>query len=813
MENLRRMLMAQDGGGASSPSKPASTSVIDLTGEPSTPKKSHKYKADPTPKTKFYVPPTSNMPDPYDYPGNPSSMPFRGTQVDYHGHPPPAHSTPFPSTASAFASKPEHDAWDDQQGVKDAPDFVFAATQTPEEREKALTKMIEQAVHLDDDYKPEDAIVDGLGVKLMPHQIQGYRWMRQREAGECKGGILADDMGLGKTVQALALIVGNSPAKEDSTIRYVTQEPKKGNNKKKKPVDLTEKAPSNDVDVEPEKTRLELKSNTTLIVAPLAVVAQWEREANEKTTGDLKVLIHHGPTRTKSAAELKRFDIVITTFPTASSEYSAIEKNKGDRSASPLFRARWLRVILDEAHNIKNHKTLAAAACFELSDRAHSRWCLTGTPIQNGPVEVFSLIHFLAAEPFNDWPTFKEKIDDPIKSNNQNRVNWGMKRLCVVLQTLMLRRAKDATIQGKPLLQLPDRTVQTVEKAFDNEREATFYREWQDEARKNASKEKSLIGQLVILLRLRQATSHPALVTKDIDQDASSDMTSEAGKKTHQDSQTTSSGAGDDSDADIDALASLLSGASIAVQKCKRCQGILEKDEIKAEELKGMCRRCDKAMAEEAAQGINWAELGSTKTRMMMDILQKIHKTTEEKTIVFSQFTSYLDLAQRAISDAGIEYVRYDGSMRPKHREESLRRIREDSSVRVILISFKAGSTGLNLTCCSRVILMDLWWNPALEAQAFDRAHRVGQTRNVEIYKIVISDTVEARILELQEKKLAIAKAALEGSKLKKGANKLSKKELWYLFHGSDQGQEDHLLPTQNARPLPVAGSHRDVVL
>jgi SNF2 family DNA or RNA helicase len=125
--------------------------------------------------------------------------------------------------------------------------------------------------------------------------------------------------------------------------------------------------------------------------------------------------------------------------------------------------------------------------------------------------------------------------------------------------------------------------------------------------------------------------------------------------------------------------------------------------------------------------------------------------------------------------------------MRADQREKSLDTIRNDSDTKVILISFMAGSTGLNLTCCSRVILMDLWWNPQLEEQAFDRSHRLGQKLPVQIYKLYIKKSVEERILELQAKKRALAKAALEGSKFSKG-NKLDKKELMYLFSGAPMG-------------------------
>ena len=150
------------------------------------------------------------------------------------------------------------------------------------------------------------------------------------------------------------------------------------------------------------------------------------------------------------------------------------------------------------------------------------------------------------------------------------------------------------------------------------------------------------------------------------------------------------------------------------------------------------------------------------------------------------QFTSFLDLLEPALSSRGWPFVRYDGSMRRDARETALRRIRTDGTVRVILVSFRAGSTGLNLTCCNRVILTDLWWNPQIEEQAFDRAHRLGQTKPVYIYKLSISNTVEQRILDLQEKKRALAKAALEGTRLTKGSNRLTQAEISFLFHGGE---------------------------
>jgi SNF2 family DNA or RNA helicase len=123
--------------------------------------------------------------------------------------------------------------------------------------------------------------------------------------------------------------------------------------------------------------------------------------------------------------------------------------------------------------------------------------------------------------------------------------------------------------------------------------------------------------------------------------------------------------------------------------------------------------------------------------------------------------------------------------MRPEAREKALQTIKTSDTCKIILISFKAGSTGLNLTCCSRVLLMDLWWNPQIEEQAFDRAHRLGQNRPVHIYKLSVKNSVEERLLTIQQKKRDLANSALTGEKYVKGKQKLSWQDLMYLFNAN----------------------------
>ncbi|CAO1614933.1 unnamed protein product [Parajaminaea phylloscopi] len=787
MEMLKRMLMAEQARGGETPDR--------RRPDQSSPSKG-KYKSQDGPRTKAFIYPTSSTPPLHtaQADGVPASSVLLGGNAV------------MPSPGLTDAGAPQHHQKsrsrtpppaialpDDEADLRLAPDFSAVAAMGSQDRDKAIQEMMNQAVVVEDDVDPADALVKGMSVSLMRHQVQGFRWMKQREAGKYKGGILADDMGLGKTIQALALIVGNSADTDDSTITRVVEEAAKAKPGSDKTKLVRKDAVADSKDEKDESNAgepsnvakgepLEIKSKATLIVAPVSVIRQWEREALEKTNCGIRVFVHHGAGKSTNGAHLKKYDVVLTSFSTAASEYASVVSSGGDRTRSPLFKARWLRVILDEAHNIKNHKTQQALACFELARRAHSRWCLTGTPIQNNPYEMFSLIHFLGIPPFNEYDAFKEKIAEPLKSANQNRVNWGMKRLCLVLQTVLLRRTKDAQVDGQPLLTLPNRIVEIVSEAFDNDAERQFYESWEKKAQSNLSRESHHIGKLVLLLRLRQATSHPLLVTKQVESDA--DAMAVAGERK---AEAPSRGRNAEADASSeDELADLISNMNVGTIKCSRCKGVLTEGEVQAAQT--ICEDCARAVEQEARQNTDWNQLGSTKIRIMLRLLEQIRASDEaEKTIIFSQFTSFLDLAETSLRSKGYRYARYDGSMRPKDREAALADVRDNPETKIILISFKAGSTGLNLTCCSRVILMDLWYNPMLEEQGMDRAHRVGQKRDVYMYKVCIKDTVEQRILALQEKKRELSKAALEGSKLRKGGNSLSKQELLYLFNGGDQ--------------------------
>ncbi len=428
----------------------------------------------------------------------------------------------------------------------------------------------------------EDGTFEGIRVKLLPHQVEGVEWMRGREIGGFKGkgkvpkgGILADDMGLGKTLQSISLIVSNRKPKPDEA---------------------------------GWKKHFENIKGTTLVVAPLALIRQWEAEIKDKVSVNLKVCVHHGPQRAKDPKQLIKYDVVITTYQILVSEYGHSSQDPTGLQAG-CFGIHWFRVILDEAHSIKNRNAKATKAACAL--RSEYRWCLTGTPMQNNLDELQSLIHFLRIQPYDDLKEWRDHIDLPMKNG---RGHIAIKRLHTILRCFMKRRTKDilkeegalvaggkkaldaaaakAKKEGKEVVapkaafKITERKVVTVATQF-SPAERKFYDQLEERADK--SLEKMMRGRsvnyanaLVLLLRLRQACNHPRLAETKLDKDKDALTTDTA-------SQAKAGG-----EADIDALADALGGMDIQAKKCDMCLNDLSRQEIADNYLR--CSPCSQSL-------------------------------------------------------------------------------------------------------------------------------------------------------------------------------------------------------------------------
>lgn len=592
----------------------------------------------------------------------------------------------------------------------------------------------------EEEVKPEDCVVDGLTVPLLPHQVSGLRFLKRREAmkGSSLGGLLCDDMGLGKTIQTIAMILENKGSTENKT---------------------------------------------NLIVCPVSLTTQWKSEIESKASG-LSVLIFHGPDRPKTYEELAEYDIVITTYATVSSEF---HKN-GSPSAlySPEFK--WWRVILDEAHQIKNKNSKQAKAVFSLV--ADRRWCLTGTPLQNNLSELQSLFKFIRVSKYADDQIWLDTIQQYIQERD---IYAALFELRDELSKLMLRRTKAILSSSHNTFKLPPKNIHRVTVEF-SEFERSIYDNVKDiilsnlnnrpaikkkmevvrnnsptlRLKKQISQTKNeninYMSALVYLLRLRQLCCSWNLLFED-----------DANSLEFEGKLTTSN----DKDTSLEGLIDSMGGLSVGSSNCEVCMKRLNADN-ESNDDKRFCKTCSESVKVPKHHEDDYYV--SSKIKQVLEILST---SRDRKTIIFSQFPSLFKILSDTLSSRGYKILTYDGSMDIKTRNFALNSLKNDSDTNVLLCSLKCGSVGLNLTCASQVILFDPWWNPQIQEQAIDRVYRIGQTKPVDIYEITVKNTVEDNILKLQETKRQLANAVTSSdSKIsaKNISNNLSKKELLQLF-------------------------------
>ncbi|KAH8914517.1 hypothetical protein BT69DRAFT_1357783 [Atractiella rhizophila] len=343
----------------------------------------------------------------------------------------------------------------------------------------------------------QNTILPGSEMNLLPHQILGVSWMVDQENSRNKGGILADEMGLGKTIQTIGLIVQN---------------------------------PSDD----PRRA-------TTLIIAPLGLLEQWKNEINTYAN-DLEVLIYHSSgQKVKTIKELKQYDVVLTNYHTVRAQWpddriddlgnyikpKKKPKKKSDgldhfvvngeglatrrtMKAGPLLEMDWYRVVLDEAHEIRTPTSIISRAITRGLEAEYR------TPLINGVMDAFPLLKFIRLPVYSDYNNFVNHVV----------TGWGPDKagehLQVLLKSCMFRRKKTSTLEGKPILTLPSKTIENVEVEF-SEGEQQLY---DFVARKEQAKFNKFFNEgtvlknfhqvLVMLLRLRQLCNHPCLITEEM---------------------------------------------------------------------------------------------------------------------------------------------------------------------------------------------------------------------------------------------------------------------------------------------------------
>uniref|UniRef100_A0A182SCT4 Transcription termination factor 2 n=1 Tax=Anopheles maculatus TaxID=74869 RepID=A0A182SCT4_9DIPT len=292
----------------------------------------------------------------------------------------------------------------------------------------------------------EDTLADPpklLKIDLMDHQRHALAWMLWRETQKPRGGILADDMGLGKTLSMISLVLKSAELDPDG--EQLDQQESESENDE----DQENQQPSNGGGGWKSKGRKDFYAGGTLIVCPASLMRQWEGEiTNRVKRNSLSVCVHHGTQRESKPRHLAKYDVVITTYNIVSRE-SKVTARGGDG----VYGVNWERIILDEAHVIRNHKSNMSESCCGLKGRY--RWLLTGTPIQNKEMDVYALMKFLRCTPFNDLVHWKRWID--------NKTAGGAMRLNTIMKSIMLRRTKKELQERGALTSLPNKTVEVIE--------------------------------------------------------------------------------------------------------------------------------------------------------------------------------------------------------------------------------------------------------------------------------------------------------------------------------------------------------------
>ncbi|KAL0407358.1 UNVERIFIED_CONTAM: Helicase-like transcription factor CHR28 [Sesamum latifolium] len=463
-----------------------------------------------------------------------------------------------------------------------------------------------------------------------------------------------------------------------------------------------------------------------------------------------------------------------------------------ENMSGPLAKVGWFRVVLDEAQSIKNHRTQVARACWGL--RAKRRWCLSGTPIQNAIDDLYSYFRFLRHEPYAVFRTFCEQLKVPIHRSPKN----GYKKLQAVLKTIMLRRTKGTLIDGEPIINLPPKTIELKKVDFSKE-ERDFYCRLEAESRAQFAEyaaagtvKQNYVNILLMLLRLRQACDHPLLV-KGFSSNSKMTSSIEMAKKLSREKQISLLNCleaslaicGICSDPPEDAVVTVCGhvfcnqcicehiigdDTQCPTKKCKTsltmsCVFSTTTLRIALADKLNVANTANSEVAEVSEPRLLSCPEDSSKIKAALDLLLSLSKPQDcareqMAQSSFMEWTGMLDLLEACLKKSSIHYRRLDGTMPVAARDRAVKDFNSLPQVSVMIMSLKAASLGLNMVAACNVILLDLWWNPTTEDQAIDRAHRIGQKRPVSVFRLTVKDTVEDRILLLQQRKRKMVSSA-----------------------------------------------------
>jgi SWI/SNF-related matrix-associated actin-dependent regulator of chromatin subfamily A3 len=457
-------------------------------------------------------------------------------------------------------------------------------------------------------------------------------------------------------------------------------------------------------------------------------------------------------------------------------------KPQPTNAAKALFSITWRRIVLDEGHQIRNPKAKMSQAACKL--KAKSRWILTGTPIVNNLKDLYSHVKFLRLSGgLSELEIFNSTLIRPLKNGDHG----AHLLLQALMSTLCLRRMKDMKFID---LKLPTISFHKYAVKFlphEQERYDAFKSEAKGllEAAKVKKGQNNMTHLLEVLLRLRQTCNHWKMCGDErvkkllelVEGDVVVDVMNPANRKALQDLLQLRIDSQEDCCVCLDSL------KNPAITACAHafCRDCIER----VIETQAKCPMCRAELSNidqlvEPAAGIGEGdepdldidpETTSSKIQALVKVLRASESDANVKTVVFSQWTSFLDLVQAQLLRQDLNFTRLDGKMNSARRDAAIEALNSDDSCKIMLASLSVCSVGLNLVAANQVILADSWWAPAIEDQAVDRVHRLGQTRNCKVVRLVVEGTIEDDVLEIQAKKRKLASDAFgekDGGKKRK---------------------------------------------
>ncbi|RFA22836.1 hypothetical protein B7R25_03060 [Subtercola boreus] len=498
---------------------------------------------------------------------------------------------------------------------------------------------------------PKQPLPASVLAELRPYQLEGFQWLAFLHAHQL-GGVLADDMGLGKTLQTLALLAHareahGLPTAPDAAPAARTDVPAGGAR--------AGGARAGGDSVRPAGDSVRVAGSAPapfLVVAPTSVVSNWLSEAARFTPS----LVVRGVTATQAksrrtlAAATAGADVVVTSYALFRLDFAAYQG------------IAWSGLVLDEAQFVKNHTSKLHECAKELD--VSFKLAITGTPLENNLIELWSLFDIVAPGLFASASAFTEGYVRPIERMLDESLMPKLRRR---IRPLMMRRTKELVAP-----ELPAKQEQVLQIALAPEHRRLYDTFFQKERQKllglvdDLDKNRFIVFRSLTLLRM------------------------------------------------------LSLDASLIDEKYSS---------IPSSKLDALLEHLD-------------------------DIVAEGHRA-----LIFSQFTSFLGLAAARLTAQGIAFEYLDGSTRKRGAViDSFK----NGTAPVFLISLKAGGFGLNLTEADYVFMLDPWWNPASESQAIDRTHRIGQTKSVNVYRLVAQDTIEEKVMALKEQKSKLFDAVMD---------------------------------------------------